>query len=83
MKPDAVPDPEAINDPDALAALIDELMASGTQHLNLESGSKTRIRTVNSTECSGTLGPCAVPNFDYNDEDEAPESEDDLDDDEL
>ncbi len=77
MKPDAVPPqkPDMPDDPDALAALIDELMSAGTQHLNLEAGSEMRIRTVNSTDCGGRPGACAVPNFAYNDEE--PESEDD------
>lgn len=63
MKPDGLPaaqpeDAEA----QALAEMLDRLMASGTQHINLEVGAETRVRTVNSTECSGKTGPCAVPN---------------------
>lgn len=74
--PDTAPLPEeALNDPDALAALIDELMQKGTQHLTLETGSEMRVRTVNSTDCGGKPGACAVPNFDYNDAE--PESKDD------
>ena len=54
-------------DADALAAMLDELMAQGTQHINLTVGEQTRIQTVNSTEC-GPKGACAVPNFELNDE---------------
>ncbi|MBR5364060.1 MAG: hypothetical protein IK134_12140 [Oscillospiraceae bacterium] len=55
-------------DADELAAMLDELMAQGTQHVNLTVGAQTRIQTVNSTECS-PKGACAVPNFELNDED--------------
>lgn len=55
-------------DADELAAMLDELMAQGTQHINLTVGAQTRIQTVNSTEC-GPKGACAVPNFELNDED--------------
>ena len=71
MKPEQIP-----NDPDALAAMIDELMAAGSQHINLEIGEQTRIQTVNSTDCSGKPGACAVPNFDHIDRME-PEEDDD------
>ena len=57
-------DPE----PDELAALIDSLIENGTQHINLEIGEETRVQTVNSTDCSGKPGACAVPNFDEIDE---------------
>ena len=53
-------------DPDALAALLDSLVEGGTQHINLVIGEQTRIRTVNSTECSKP-GSCAVPNMPYED----------------
>ena len=62
MRPNE-PQPDA----DALAAMLDELMAQGTQHINLTVGEQTRIQTVNSTEC-GPKGACAVPNFELNDE---------------
>ena len=58
-------------DPDELAALIDSLVAGGTQHINLEIGARTRVQTVNSTECSRP-GACAIPNMPY--EDDAEES---------
>lgn len=54
-------------DADELAAMLDELMAQGTQHVNLTVGAQTRIQTVNSTEC-GPKGACAFPNFELNDE---------------
>ena len=53
-------------DPDELADLIDSLIASGSQHINLEIGDETRVQTVNSTECSKP-GACAVPNFEFDD----------------
>ena len=53
-------------DPDELAALIDRLVAQGTQHINLAIGAETRVQTVNSTACSPP-GACAVPNFDAED----------------
>ncbi len=60
---------KAAEDADALAAMIDELMAAGTQHINLTAGAETVVWTVNSTACS-PKGACAVPNFELNDEDE-------------
>lgn len=60
MKQNEIPAPQPELTPDALAALIDSLMASGTQHINLTSGEETSVQTVNSTElCKG--GACAVP----------------------
>ncbi len=50
-------------DPDELVALLDQLIASGSQHINLQLGEETRVQTVNSTDCSGKPGACAVPNF--------------------
>ena len=55
-------------DPDALAALIDSLVASGTQHINLEIGEQTRVQTVNSTDCCKP-GACAQPTAEATDED--------------
>lgn len=55
-------------DSDELAALIDTLIASGTQHIDLEIGVETRVRTVNSTDCSKP-GACCVPNPLAEDED--------------
>jgi hypothetical protein len=59
------PAPAAVTEQDAdeLAALIDELMSSGTQHVNLDVGETSRVRTLNSTDC-GKTGACAVPNLD-------------------
>ena len=59
---------EPVADAEALAALIDSLVASGTQHINLEIGEQTRVRTVNSAECS-PAGACAVPTPEAIDED--------------
>ncbi|MBR5088779.1 MAG: hypothetical protein IK093_05075 [Ruminiclostridium sp.] len=63
------------SDADELAALIDRLMSSGTQHIDLNVGEMTRVRTLNSTEC-GRTGPCAVPNFDFAEEDEKADEQD-------
>ena len=65
MKQNEIPETEA----DELAALIDSLVASGTQHIDLEIGTETRIRTVNSTECSKP-GACAIPNLSDDPEDD-------------
>ena len=59
-------------DADELVAILDALIENGTQHINLTVGDKTKVQTVNSTDC-GPKGACAVPNFDWNDED--PEAE--------
>ena len=63
MKPNN-PAPDA----DELAALLDSLMASGTQHINLEIGEQTRVQTVSSTECSKP-GACAQPTPHVTDDD--------------
>jgi len=76
-----IPQPEKVTDSDVLAAMIDELMSSGTQHLNLEMGDVTRIQTVNSTDCGGKPGACAVPNFEC--EDSPQESDGEWDDDDF
>ena len=54
-----VPADITADDADGLAELIDRLMAGGTQHIDIETGDQTRVRTVNSTEC-GRVGPCAA-----------------------
>ena len=64
-------DPEE-RDVDALVELLDSLAASGSQHIHIDVGEQTQVRTINSTECP--QGPCMIPNFDS----EAPEEEDDL-----
>ncbi len=51
-----------------LAALLDALVESGSEHINLEVGEQTRVRTVNSTDCSGKLGACAIPTFEEEEE---------------
>ena len=58
-----------------LAALLDALVESGSEHINLEVGEQTRVRTVNSTDCSGKLGACAVPTF--QDEEESEKNDED------
>ncbi|HBI85745.1 MAG TPA: hypothetical protein DDX71_05600 [Ruminococcus sp.] len=57
--------PEA--DADELVALLDSLVASGTQHINLEIGAETRVQTVNSSACDPRKGPCAAPNYEQED----------------
>lgn len=61
MKPqnDAALDAQA----EELAALLDALVEGGSEHINLAVGERTTIRTINSTDCSGKLGACAVPTF--------------------
>lgn len=53
-----------------LAALLDALVESGSGHINLAVGEQTKIRTINSTDCSGKPGACAVPTFFEEDDDE-------------
>ena len=55
-------------DADELVALLDRLCEAGSQHIDLEIGEETLVKTVNSTECSGRTGPCAVPNLSDTDE---------------
>lgn len=62
---------ETITENDLLE-LIDRLMADGSQHINVKVGAETQVQTVSSTDC-GRTGACAVPNFDYNDEDAEPD----------
>lgn len=64
--------PEEISDQqaDEIAALLDALAASGSQHIRLDIGEETRIRTINSTDCSGTPGACAIPTPEAIDRDE-------------
>ncbi len=68
MKPQNNPDLDA--QAEELAALLDALVESGSEHINLEVGERTRVRTVNSTDCSGKLGACAVPTFQDEDEED-------------
>ncbi|MDE6005840.1 MAG: hypothetical protein K2G88_10720 [Oscillospiraceae bacterium] len=55
---------------DEIVALLDSLVNSGSQHINLNIGEETKIQTVNSTDCSNKLGACAIPNFEDNENDE-------------
>ena len=61
-------------DPDELAALIDGLMESGVQHIDLKTGNETRVRTVNSTALCEN-GACAVPTLGDDPDEEADENE--------
>ena len=63
MRNDDTPVRLTDDDADALAELLDRLVSSGTQHITLETGEETKIRTVHSADCSGKPGPCAVPNL--------------------
>lgn len=58
--------PELDQQADELAALLDSLMADGTQHINLTAGEQLRVQTVNSIDC-GRIGACAVPNLELDD----------------
>ena len=52
------------DDPAELADLIDQLMAGGSGHVNIESnenGEGLRVATVKSTDCSGKKGACCQP----------------------
>ena len=53
-----------------MVTVSDVAASMGGSQIYLEVGEQTRIRTVNSTDCSSKKGACAVPNFDYNDEDD-------------
>ena len=59
--------PEQELSPDELAALLDSLMAAGTQHVNLATGVQTTVQTVNSTECCQN-GACKIPTLGKDDE---------------
>lgn len=61
MKPQN--DPALDAQAEELAALLDALVEGGSGHINLEVGEQTKVRTINSTDCSGKLGACAVPTF--------------------
>lgn len=54
--------PEHLSE-EELVALLDHLCETGSQHINLDIGEKTKVQTVNSSECNPKLGPCAVPNL--------------------
>lgn len=57
-------------DEDALVALLDHLCETGSQHINLEIGEQTKVQTVSTSDCNPKLGPCAVPNFGSDPEEE-------------
>ncbi|MBP5604365.1 MAG: hypothetical protein J6X60_02315 [Ruminiclostridium sp.] len=54
------------SDADELVDLIDNLMSSGSQHVNIDIGDVKKVRTVNSTDC-GKAGPCSLPSTEYTD----------------
>ena len=52
------------DDPSKLTDLIDQLMAGGSGHVNIESnenGEGLRVATVKSTDCTGKKGACCQP----------------------
>lgn len=57
------PDKELERQAQELAEMLDSLIASGTQHIELGIGEETVVKTMNSTDCSGKPGACAIPNF--------------------
>ena len=63
-------------DADDLVALLDSLVTSGSQHINLNIGDTTKVQTVNSTECNPQLGPCALPNVEFEDDSLGKEKDD-------
>ncbi|MCQ2417619.1 MAG: hypothetical protein MJ071_07385 [Oscillospiraceae bacterium] len=64
-------------DEDELAALLDQLMSSGVQHVQLRVGEETRVQTINSQDCGMNNTPCCVPNFDYVDKEQTESDDDD------
>lgn len=65
------PDSDILSDMDAddLVALLDSLVSSGSQHIQLNISDETKIQTMNSTDCC--TGACAIPTLgDEPDEDE-------------
>ena len=68
--------PDKLNstdDPAELADLIDQLMAQGSGHVNIESnenGEGLHVATVKSTDCSGRKGACCQPTENAIDEEE-------------
>ncbi len=62
-----------------LADLLDALVSNGSEHINLEIGEQTKVQTINSTDCSGKLGACAVPTFMDEDDEETDENTEDED----
>lgn len=52
------------DDPAELADLIDQLMAQGSGHVNIDSQENEkdlRVATIKSTDCSGKKGACCQP----------------------
>ena len=52
------------DEPAELADLIDQLMAQGSGHVNIDSQENEkglRVATIKSTDCSGKKGACCQP----------------------
>ena len=60
------------DDPSELADLIDQLMAQGSGHVNITSGSgvELKVDTVKSTDICGKKGACCQPTESAVDEEE-------------
>ncbi len=61
------------NDPQALADLIDSLMADGSGHVNIisdEDSSELKVNVVNSTDYCGNKGACCQPTENSIDDDQ-------------
>lgn len=76
LNPEKNPQIPEDRDADELVALLDSLVSSGSQHINLDIGEVTKVQTVNSTECNPKLGPCALPNVELEDDSEGEEKTD-------
>jgi len=76
LNPEKNPQIPEDRDVDELVALLDSLVSSGSQHINLDIGEVTKVQTVNSTECNPKLGPCALPNVELEDDSEGKEKTD-------
>ncbi len=74
MKPQNNPDLDT--QAEELAALLDALVEGGSGHINLQVGEQTKVQTINSTDCSGKNGACAVPTFFDEDEEDSDKTDD-------
>lgn len=57
---------KSTGEPEELADLIDRLMESGTGHVNIQADTsgQVMVKTMRSTDCSGTKGACCQPTED-------------------
>lgn len=53
------PDIPSDMDADELVELLDALVTSGSQHIQLNIGDETKVQTMNSTDCCS--GACSIP----------------------